>query len=563
MRGMNLLVGKTLQGGKYTLEQELGRGGFGVTYKATHHYLDQVVVIKTLNESLQLHPEFPRFQHRFQDEAKALALCVHPNIVRVSDFFVEAEWPYMVMDYVAGLTLQALVFPGRPLDEATAIYYIRQVGEALKVVHQKGLLHRDIKPANIILRQGTQEVVLIDFGIARGFNTDSTQTHTNLVSDGYAPLEQYLVKEKRTPASDVYGLAATLYALLTAQVPTPAVIRDRQPMPAPRELQPQMSAAVNQAIMRGMAVEARFRPANVEEWLSLLPNPQLAQVNGTPISSSTHTGTTAPINAQQLAQLKKKSLSSPHLPVLNRLGVRGIAMGGVAAIATGLVALGAVRHQSKPKPPTATPTPTVEPFASPVPLPSTDANKEETSTNNDETSTNNDETPQKSTKSPSPVQSQPSVKQKQNRSSSSTTSQEEPVRRTYPRKSYRQKSDPQKESQSAPASSSSSRSQRSRRKRIESPSKPTRESSPPISKPAPVSPPKEPQPQVQRPSGQTQAPASEAPLLPPEPISKPKPVENPVPLPPPEAVQPKKSAPNNASGDNQSSSGEDASGGIN
>ncbi|HEY9835072.1 MAG TPA: protein kinase [Stenomitos sp.] len=551
---MNLLVGKTLQGGKYTLEQELGRGGFGVTYKATHHYLDQVVVIKTLNESLQLHPEFPRFLHRFQDEAKALALCVHPNIVRVSDFFVEAEWPYMVMDYVAGSTLQALVFPGRPLDEATAIYYIRQVGEALKVVHQKGLLHRDIKPANIILRQGTQEVVLIDFGIARGFNTDSTQTHTNLVSDGYAPLEQYLVKEKRTPASDVYGLAATLYALLTAQVPTPAVIRDRQPMPAPRELQPQMSAAVNQAIMRGMAVEARFRPANVEEWLSLLPNPQLTPVNGTPIS--THTGTTAPINPQQLAQLNKTSLSSPNLPLFKRLGVRGMAIGGVAAIATGLIAVGAVRHQSKPKSTTTTPTPTatVEPFASPLVLPSTDSNNEETSTTNDPTSP-------KSTRSESPVQSQSSVKQK--RSSSSASSSEEPVRRTYPRKSYRQKSDQQNESPSAPASSSSSRSPSSRQKRIESPSTPTRDSSLPVSKPTPVSPSNEPQPQVQRPSRQTQAPASEAPLLPPEPISKPKPVENSVPLPPPEAVQPKKSAPDNPSGDNQSRSGEDSAGGIN
>lgn len=552
-----MLVGKTLQGGKYTLEQELGRGGFGVTYKATHHYLEQVVVIKTLNESLQLHPEFPRFQHRFQDEAKALALCVHPNIVRVSDFFVEAEWPYMVMDYVAGLTLQALVFPGRPLDEATAIYYIRQVGEALKVVHQKGLLHRDIKPANIILRQGTQEVVLIDFGIARGFNTDSTQTHTNLVSDGYAPLEQYLVKEKRTPASDVYGLAATLYALLTAQVPTPSVIRDRQPMPAPRELQPQMSAAVNQAIMRGMAVEARFRPANVEEWLSLLPNPQLAQVNGTPIASSTHTGTTAPINAQQLAQLKKTALSSPPLPLFKRLGVRGMAIGGVAAIATGLVAVGAVRHQSQPKPPTATPTPTVEPSASPIPLPSTEANKEETSTRNSE------ETSEKSTQSPSPIQSQSSVKQNRSSSSSSASSEEKPIRRTYPRKTYRQKSDPPKESQSTPDSSSSSPSQSSRRKRIQSPSNPTNNSSPPVSKPTPVSSPPAPQPQVQRPSGKTQAPASEAPLLPPEPISKPKPVENSVPLPPPEAVQPKKSAPDNPSGDNQSRSGEDASGGIN
>ena len=550
-----MLVGKTLQGGKYTLEQELGRGGFGVTYKATHHYLDQVVVIKTLNESLQLHQEFPRFQHRFQDEAKALALCVHPNIVRVSDFFVEAEWPYMVMDYVAGSTLQALVFPGRPLDEATAIYYIRQVGEALKVVHQKGLLHRDIKPANIILRQGTQEVVLIDFGIARGFNTDSTQTHTNLVSDGYAPLEQYLVKEKRTPASDVYGLAATLYALLTAQVPTPAVIRDRQPMPAPRELQPQMSAAVNQAIMRGMAVEARFRPANVEEWLSLLPNPQLAEVNGTPLASSTHTGVTAPVNAQQLAQLKKTSLSSPHLPLFKRLGVRGMAIGGAAAIATGLVALGAVRHQSKPKPTTATPTPTatVEPFASPLVLPSTDSN-------NEETSTSKDSTLQKSTPSKSPAQSQSSVKQR--RSSSSAASEEEPVRRTYPRKSYPQKSDEQDNSESAPTPSSRSRSRRSRT-RVETPSQPASKSSSPVSKPTPVSSPKEPQPQVQKPSGQTQAPAPEAPLPPPEPISKPKPVEKSVPLPPPEAVQPKKSAPDNASGDNQSRSGEDASGGIN
>ena len=550
-----MLVGKTLQGGKYTLEQELGRGGFGVTYKATHHYLDQVVVIKTLNESLQLHQEFPRFQHRFQDEAKALALCVHPNIVRVSDFFVEAEWPYMVMDYVAGSTLQALVFPGRPLDEATAIYYIRQVGEALKVVHQKGLLHRDIKPANIILRQGTQEVVLIDFGIARGFNTDSTQTHTNLVSDGYAPLEQYLVKEKRTPASDVYGLAATLYALLTAQVPTPAVIRDRQPMPAPRELQPQMSAAVNQAIMRGMAVEARFRPANVEEWLSLLPNPQLAEVNGTPLASSTHTGVTAPVNAQQLAQLKKTSLSSPNLPLFKRLGVRGMAIGGAAAIATGLVALGAVRHQSKPKPTTATPTPTatVEPFASPLVLPSTDSN-------NEETATSKDSTLQKSTPSKSPAQSQSSVKQR--RSSSSAASEEEPVRRTYPRKSYPQKSDEQDNSESAPTPSSRSRSRRSRT-RVETPSQPASKSSSPVSKPTPVSSPKEPQPQVQKPSGQTQAPAPEAPLPPPEPISKPKPVEKSVPLPPPEAVQPKKSAPDNASGDNQSRSGEDASGGIN
>lgn len=267
-----MLAGTTLQGGKYTLDQEIGRGGFGITFKATHHYLHHVVVIKTLNEKLRQHPDFAKFESQFQDEARRLATCIHPNIVRVSDFFVEDRLPYMVMEYIPGETLaEAFVLPAIPLPEATAIHYIRQIGSALQVVHQNGLLHRDVKPDNIILRAGTQEVVLIDFGIAREFNNGVKQTHTGMVSEGYSPIEQYLSQAPRTPATDVYGLAATLYALLTAQVPIPALLRDREPMPAPRELQPYLSASVNQAVMRGMAVEARFRPQTVTEWLQLLP----------------------------------------------------------------------------------------------------------------------------------------------------------------------------------------------------------------------------------------------------------------------------------------------------
>ncbi|MEB3215031.1 MAG: serine/threonine-protein kinase [Nostocales cyanobacterium 94392] len=267
-----MLTGKTLQGGKYTINQEIGRGGFGITYKATHHFLNQEVVIKTLNHKLQKHPDFAKFESQFQDEARRLASCVHPNIVRVSDFFVEANLPYMVMEYIPGDTLgEAFVMPGIPLKEDIAIHYIRQIGAALGVVHQKGLLHRDVKPDNIILRQNTNEVILIDFGIAREFNTGVRQTHTGMVSEGYSPIEQYLTSAPRSPATDVYGLASTLYALLTAQVPMPVLLRDREKMPTPRELQPHLSAAVNQAIMRGMAVEARFRPQGVAEWLDLLP----------------------------------------------------------------------------------------------------------------------------------------------------------------------------------------------------------------------------------------------------------------------------------------------------
>ncbi|WP_353929257.1 protein kinase [Okeanomitos corallinicola TIOX110] len=267
-----MFTGTILQNGKYTITQEIGRGGFGVTFKATHHYLGQEVVMKTINERLRQHPDFPKFERQFQDEARRLATCIHPNIVRVSDFFTENGLPYMVMEYIPGDTLgQAFVLPGIPLSEETGIHYIRQIGAALQVVHNNGLLHRDIKPDNIILRLGAQEVVLIDFGIAREFNGGVKQTHTGLVSEGYAPIEQYLTQAPRTPATDVYGLAATLYALLTGQVPTPALLRDREPMPSPRELQPHISASTNQAIMRGMALESKFRPATVAEWLQLLP----------------------------------------------------------------------------------------------------------------------------------------------------------------------------------------------------------------------------------------------------------------------------------------------------
>ena len=267
-----MLAGTTLQGGKYTLVQEIGRGGFGITFKANHNYLGQEVVIKTINERLRQHPDFAKFERQFQDEARRLAICIYPHIVRVSDFFVEAGLPYMVMEYIRGYTLgEAFVLPAIPIPEATAIHYIRQIGSALQVVHNNGLLHRDVKPDNIILREGTQEVVLIDFGIAREFNHGVRQTHTGMVSEGYSPLEQYLTQAQRTPATDVYGLAATLYALLTGQVPLPVLLRDREKMSSPRELQPHLSAAVNEAVMRGMAVEPQFRPATVAEWLQLLP----------------------------------------------------------------------------------------------------------------------------------------------------------------------------------------------------------------------------------------------------------------------------------------------------
>ncbi|MGD1808759.1 serine/threonine protein kinase [Dapis sp. BLCC M126] len=359
-------ISSNLQGGKYTLEQELGRGGFGITIKATHNYLGQPVVIKTLNESLTQHPNFAEFQHKFQDEAKRLALCVHPKIVRVSDFFVEDGQPYMVMDYIPGQTLAEVVFGGQPLPEAIAVNYIRQIGNALIVVNQNNLLHRDIKPQNIMLRQDTEEVILIDFGIAREFIAGKTQVHTNLVSDGYAPPEQYLPQGKRTAATDVYGLAATFYTLLTGQVPVPAPRRVQQEIPSPRELQPQISATVNQAVLKGMALDIQHRPQSVDEWLKLLSD------------SLTNNSTIQVIPQRPTQKLGNGKIANVNLPTTQRppkILMWGT-LGAILTLIAGALAAIVLNSQNSSTPPIAQPTqpsPTVRPSdiiaQTPTPIP--------------------------------------------------------------------------------------------------------------------------------------------------------------------------------------------------
>jgi serine/threonine protein kinase len=271
MMSMKTLVGKSLQKGKYIIDQELGEGGFGITYKAINQSLDRVVVIKTLKLSSSQSENLTELRDKFLEEARSLVKCSHPNIVRFQEFFIENGLPYIVMDYIPGKTLDEIVIPNNPLPEETAINYIRQLGEALKVVHQNGLLHRDVKPQNIILHEDTQEVVLIDFGIAREFFPGAVQTHTSLTSAGYAPIEQYLRQSKRTPATDVYGLAATLYTLLTAEVPVLATLRDHLPFPSPREIRPELSEMVSNAVMQGMALQPEERPSSIDEWLYLFP----------------------------------------------------------------------------------------------------------------------------------------------------------------------------------------------------------------------------------------------------------------------------------------------------
>ena len=261
-----------LQGGKYTIIRIIAQGGFGITYLARDDKGDRVV-IKTLNERLQRQSDFSKFQEDFVREALRLAKCRHPYIVQVEDVFQEGQLWCMVMEYIQGEHLADRVMNRGVLPEAEALHYIHQIGEALIIVHNNGLLHRDVKPANIILRAGKAEAVLIDFGIAREFTPDSTQPHTTYLSHCFAPIEQYKTVAKRGAYTDVYALAATLYFVLTNQQPPAAPQRATgKELQSPKQINPNISDRVNQAILVGMELEAKDRPQSMQQWLELLGN---------------------------------------------------------------------------------------------------------------------------------------------------------------------------------------------------------------------------------------------------------------------------------------------------
>jgi len=284
---MNLTAGTALHDDKYLLNTQLGKGVFGITYRATNTESGETVVIKTIGEELRQHSDFDQFKQQFLELAERLRCCKHPNLVQVLDCFEDAGRPYLVMEYIPGQTLAELI-QANVLPEAKAIEYIRQISAALSVLHKAGLLHRDVKPQNIIRRQDTDRVVLGEFGITCEFTPGVMQTHASLSSPGYAPLEQYSPEGQRTPATDIYALAGTLYCLLTGRPPLPAPVRkalysrgsvSTEP-PQEHNLfsldlhpgTPNLSSAVKQVIWRGLELTAQRRPQTVEAWLTLLPS---------------------------------------------------------------------------------------------------------------------------------------------------------------------------------------------------------------------------------------------------------------------------------------------------
>lgn len=201
--------------GRYTLERELGRGGMGAVWLGVDDVLGRKVALKQLKSPAAGGVPTARAAR----EARLAARLSHPNVVAVFDLVTEGDEPWLVMEYVEGLSLARLVADRGPLSPDDAAAMLAQVADGLRAAHAAGIVHRDVKPSNILVT-GDGRAKLTDFGVARGTDSDATLTQTGLVTGSPA----YLAPEvatggTATPASDAWSLGATLFHLVTGRPP--------------------------------------------------------------------------------------------------------------------------------------------------------------------------------------------------------------------------------------------------------------------------------------------------------------------------------------------------------
>ena len=269
-------LGKVIDA-RYLIERELGKGGMGNVYVARDLTLyGRPVVIKFLLEFLQRNPYVLK---KFSQEVEALSRIDHHGVVTVLGAGKSADGRlYLVMQYVEGVTLRSQIgMDGMDFERAASI--LRQIGNALEAVHDKRIFHRDLKPENILLqalKDGTELVKLVDFGIAKVKDSAIGPSTANDVSTGsvaYMSPEQLRGGEQLTAASDIYVMAVIAYEMLTGRRPfnpnSPAHLLELQRAAVrvkPTDLRPNLRTETQAIILRGLAFDATLRYQSAAEF---------------------------------------------------------------------------------------------------------------------------------------------------------------------------------------------------------------------------------------------------------------------------------------------------------
>jgi len=247
--------------GRFEIRGPISSGAMGAVYRAYDKEGDSEVAVKRLLDVTHV--------ARFEIEARLLEQLRHPRVVRVVHYFPDESGQYLVMELVEGADLGGVLAergsPGLPADEA--IEYAREACEALQYVHDQLIVHRDVKPANLIL--GGDGVVLVDFGVARALDEDEGPGTVGIGTPRFMAPEVFAGGEV-SPRADVFGLAATLWTLLTGEPPG---YDDRTPLAEEiADVTPELEAAIR----AGLEFIPQRRIASVEAFASALGGPAIA-----------------------------------------------------------------------------------------------------------------------------------------------------------------------------------------------------------------------------------------------------------------------------------------------
>ncbi len=324
--------------GNYRLVRLLGKGGFAEVYLGEHVRLGTYAAVKVLYTRLASAEEVAGFQK----EAQTIAHLEHPHIVRVFDFDVVNDTPFLVMSYAAGGTLRQRHRKGIALPLPTIISYVKQVADALQYAHDQRLIHRDIKPENMLVG-GRDEVLLSDFGIATVAQSSRYQGAQDMAGTiAYMAPEQ--IQAHPRPASDQYSLGIVVYEWLSGDRPFHgafteiAIKHSVVPPPSLREKMPTISPEVEQVVMTALAKDPKQRFGNVRAFANALeqayrsgeerssvptllvttPKPAIQPTRETPPSSSIPTRQASPdkvVEPSAPVVSSSESIPMPTIPV--------------------------------------------------------------------------------------------------------------------------------------------------------------------------------------------------------------------------------------------------------
>jgi serine/threonine protein kinase len=277
--------------GRYQIVARIAAGGMGEVYRAHDPVLDREVALKILHPSLA---DDPGFIDRFRREARSAAMLSHPNIVAVHDWGETQGTYFMIMEFVRGPNLRALLMRDGQLEPRQAVEVVDAVLAALEHAHAQGIVHRDIKPENVMIRASDGVPKVADFGLARAFAdarvSQAPGTVTGTVQ--YLAPEQ-IEGEQADPRTDLYATGVVLYELLTGEVPftgeTSVAIAYkhlRERVPPPSTVNPTVPVALDRVVLTATARERDRRTADARTMRrdlrqgadALAPAPPLAEV---------------------------------------------------------------------------------------------------------------------------------------------------------------------------------------------------------------------------------------------------------------------------------------------